>query len=83
MYDERMVRIVGRDKIRIYVYSNEAGQPHHIPHCHVYWPEGSCVVALDSLSILRGDDLPRAVRDLMEEAAPAARSAWEELNGTA
>jgi len=81
VYHEGMVRIVARDKIRIYVYANEAGQPHHTPHCHVYWAEGSSVVALDSLGVLRGDALTRAARVLIEEYAHAARAAWEELNG--
>ena len=82
LYYGNMVRIVARDKIRIYVYANEAGQPHHTPHCHVYWPEGCSVVALDSLSVLRGDPLTRAARVLTEEHVQAARLAWEELNGT-
>jgi len=77
-----MVRIVACDNIRIYVYANEAGQPHHTPHCHVYWPDGSCVVALDSLSVLRGDELTKAARTLIEEHVQTARTAWEELNGT-
>jgi hypothetical protein len=77
-----MVRIAARNNIRIYVYANEAGQPHHAPHCHVYWPDGSSVVALDSLSVLRGDALTRAARVLLEEHALAARIAWEELNET-
>lgn len=78
-----MVRIAARDNVRIYVYGNEAGQPHHTPHCHVYWPDGSCVVALDSLSVLRGDAMTRAARVLLEENARTARLVWEELNGTA
>ena len=78
-----MVRIAARDNIRIYVYANEIGQPHHTPHCHLYWPDGSCVVALDTLSVLRGDELPRAARTLLAEHAHAARVVWEELNGTA
>jgi len=47
----------------------------------VYWPSGSCVVALDSLTALHGDRLPRAVRVLLEEHVLLARQAWEELNG--
>lgn len=82
LYAVVMVRVAERDKVRIYVYGNEAVQPHHLAHCHVYWPDGSAVVALDNLAVLRGDDVPARARRLLEEHIAAAREAWEAQNGT-
>ncbi|MBA2446698.1 MAG: DUF4160 domain-containing protein [Chloroflexi bacterium] len=58
-----MVRVVGRGRFSVYVYA-EAGQPHHLPHCHVRWSDGSTQVALPTLWVLAGDELPRPAREL-------------------
>jgi hypothetical protein len=44
-----MVRVVVQGRFRVYVYA-EGGQPHHLPHCNVRWPDGDAQVALDDLS---------------------------------
>lgn len=63
---------------RVYVYAEKGGR-HNSPHCHVEWPDGSCVVAIDSLAILRGHENRRAV-ELVRDNQSQVRAAWDQLN---
>ncbi|MBI4497707.1 MAG: DUF4160 domain-containing protein [Chloroflexi bacterium] len=74
-----MARVVSSGPFSIYVYA-EAGQPHHLPHCHVRWSEGSTQVALPTLRVLAGDPLPAAARRLLLDHLEAICGAWERLN---
>jgi hypothetical protein len=74
-----VVKVVQRGRYRIYVYV-ELGGPHHHPHCHVYWPDGSAAVELDSGRVLKGHDLPAEARRLFEEYQTLLENAWKDLN---
>lgn len=63
----------------MYVYA-EAGQPHHLPHCHVRWPDGSAQVALPTLRILAGGQIPTQARELLLDYLDDICSAWDVLN---
>ncbi len=62
----------------MYVYAEEGGQ-HDLPHCHVYWPDGSCVVSIDDPHVLAGAFDRRAV-DLVEDNRDAIAAEWRRLN---
>ncbi len=78
MYPSDMVRVVTQGRYRVYVYAEVGGQ-HHAPHCHVEWADGSCVVDLDTLAVLRGQAIRTAV-DLVRDHIGAIRAAWDQLN---
>jgi hypothetical protein len=52
----------------------------NLAHCHVYWPDGACVIALADGRLLVGQeptpDASRLVRDHLDEL----REAWERMN---
>jgi len=74
-----MVRVIRRGRYRVYVFP-ESGERHHRPHCHIYWPDGSAVVALDDLRVLEGDRLSTEARALLQEFEQALWQAWSALN---
>jgi hypothetical protein len=74
-----VVRVVSRDKYNVYVY-DECGQPHHLPHCNVRWPGGSVQVALPTLAVLAGTDLPRDALALLRDSLDELCAAWDRLN---
>lgn len=74
-----MVKVAQRGRYSVYVY-DERGERHHRPHCHVRWPDGEARVALPTLELLAGDDLPAAARELVEEHAVDLHEAWNRLN---
>lgn len=74
-----MVKVVQRGRFSIYVYA-ESGQPHHLPHCHVYWSDGESVIGLARLSVLSGPPLPAAARELLRDYLADAKRAWTRLN---
>jgi hypothetical protein len=59
---------------------SEEGQPHDRPHCHVYWPGGESVVALDRVEILAGNIPSAAVLTLRREHLALIKEAWTTLN---
>ena len=74
-----MVKVVQRGRFAVYVYA-ERGERHHLPHCHVYWPDGESVVSLRDGELLRGDAVPAAARRLVREHLSEIRRAWASLN---
>ncbi len=74
-----MVKVVQRGRVSVYVYK-ESGHRHHLAHCHVYWPDGACVIGLTDARLLVGQEPPsdawRLVRDHLEDL----REAWDRLN---
>jgi hypothetical protein len=74
-----MVRVATRGRYSVYVYV-ETGQPHHLPHCDVQWPDGNTQVALPSLEIIVGDPLPALARELLYDDLERICAAWDELN---
>ena len=74
-----MVRVVSEGRFSIYVYA-ELGQPHHLPHCNVRWSDGSSQVALPTLLLLAGDELPAAARRLLLNHLKEICAAWNRLN---
>ncbi len=74
-----MVRVFTQGRYNVYVYP-EVGQPHHLPHCHVRWSDGSTQVRLPSLQVLEGTPLPPAVRDLLHDRLDEIVAAWNALN---
>ncbi len=78
MYHSNMVRVVTQGRYRVYVYAEVGGQ-RHAPHCHVEWADGSCVIDLDTLVVLRGQ-VSRTAVDLVRDHLGALRAAWDQLN---
>jgi len=74
-----VVRVMSRGRFSVYVYA-EVGQPHHLPHCHVMWPEGSAQVALPTLALLAGPRLPGAARVLLLDNLERLCDTWDTLN---
>lgn len=74
-----MVRVVTRGRFSVYVYA-EVGQPHHLLHCHVRWSDSSSQVALPTLTVLAGDDLPTAARLLLVDNLGEICAEWDRLN---
>lgn len=74
-----MVRVVVQGRFRVYVYA-EGGQPHHLPHCNVRWPDGEAQVSLRTLSVLAGDPLPREAHLLLARHRAEIAAAWDALN---
>ena len=74
-----MVRVLTHGRYRVYVYAEHGGR-HHLPHCHVLWPEGACVVALVDLRVLAGDALPSEARHLVAAHLGEIVAAWTQLN---
>jgi len=58
----------------------EGGERHHLPHCHVRWPDDEASVALTTLVRLDGEPLPLAARALLEQHLSDLRAAWDSLN---
>lgn len=78
VYAWRVVRVVTHARYRVYVYPEEGGQ-HNLPHCHVYWADGSCVVGIETLHVLAGDVDRQAVL-LVSEYQEHILAAWQRLN---
>lgn len=74
-----MVKVVQRGAVRIYVYQ-ESGHRHHLPHCHVYWPGGACVIALGDVRVLVGGEPPEDAWRLVRDNIDDLRAAWERLH---
>ena len=74
-----MVRVVVQGRFRVYVYA-EGGQPHHLPHCNVRWPDGEAQVSLRTLLLLEGDPLPREARMILARHRLELIAAWNSLN---
>ncbi len=74
-----MPRILEIDGFAVYIYA-ESSSPHRLPHCHVRKSGATTVLALPSLTVLAGKNLPRriilALRARMSELA----AAWDEHN---
>lgn len=75
------MKVVSDGLFDVCVYSNERTQRHHLPHCHVYSPDGDVVVALPSLNIIVGKGLSKRARALLEENLEKIWEAWTNLNG--
>jgi hypothetical protein len=73
-----MVRVVTQGRYRVYVYPEQGGR-HHAPHCHVEWADGSCVIDLDRLTVLRGRATPQALQ-LVRHHLTQIRAAWDQIN---
>lgn len=73
-----MGRVITVGKYRVYVYPEQGGQ-HHRPHCHVYWPDGSCTIDLETLEILGGDDHAQA-RQIVRSHWGQITVKWREIN---
>ena len=58
----------------------EGGQPHHLPHCNVRWPDGSVQVALPTLLLLAGGPLPSEALALLRDSLEALCAEWNRLN---
>ena len=63
----------------VYVYY-EGGQPHHLPHCQVRWPDRNCQLELPTLRLIAGPDVPRKVREYILEHMDEVIATWNELN---
>lgn len=78
-YRALVVRVAQRGRYSVYVY-DEAGERHHLPHCHVRWSDGGTQVSLPSLAILRGDDLPSVAEEMLRDNLEELRRVWNLLN---
>jgi len=73
------MKVLLSGKYAVYVY-REVGGPHHMPHCHVRWPDGSIVVALPILNEIAGGKLPREAKKLLLDNLEEIWDAWNLLN---
>jgi hypothetical protein len=76
-----MPKILDNGRYRVYVYAND-GNPHHLPHCHVYW-NGSghaSVVSLPDLGVIVGESLPRTGQRYLRANLEVLMAAWRRLN---
>ncbi|GEM_PF-3028653 len=73
------MKVAQLGKYAIYVY-REIGGVHHLPHCHVRWADGSVVVALPTLDVIAGGQLPRDARKLVADNLEKILKAWYQLN---
>jgi hypothetical protein len=86
-YDERragalpMPKVLDNGTYRVYVYAND-DNPHHLPHCHVYWDgnDHASVVSLPDLVVIAGEALPRAARRFLRANVDLLLAAWQRLN---
>jgi hypothetical protein len=76
-----MPRILDDGTFRVYIYAND-DNPHHLPHCHVYWDgdDHASVVSLPVLKVIAGDPLPRIGRRLLQQNLDLLLDAWRRLN---
>ena len=79
VYTTGNMRVFQSGSYLVYVY-RELQQPHHLPHCHVYWDGGGTVVALPTLSLLAGPWLPASARRLLSERLDEIWDCWVTLN---
>ena len=73
-----MVRVLTQGSYRVSVYAEVGGQ-HHEPHCHVQWPDGSCVMSLADLRVLRGRANATALQ-IVSAHWGQITAAWNRLN---
>ena len=74
-----MVRVLTSPPFSVHVY-DEAGAPHLLAHCQVRWAGRSTQVALPSLEVIVGTELPRRARSLLEEHLEEIVAEWNRLN---
>jgi hypothetical protein len=74
-----MVRVITYRKYKVYVYA-EYGQPHHLPHRDVIWPDGEAQVSLPNLQVIIGDPLPREMLTVLVSNRARLVAAWNALN---
>ena len=74
-----MVWVTQRGRFSLYVDVEQGGR-HHLPPCHVRWPDGEAQVELPNLAWLEGDALPAMARRLVEDRAAELVAAWNRLN---
>ena len=76
-----MPKVLDNGQFKVYVYANDVN-PHHLPHCHVYWngDEHACVVSLPDLGLIVGDKLPKAARRFLQVNVDELVAAWRRLN---
>ncbi len=79
VYTVRVVKVSSCGNISVYVYP-EGGGRHHLPHCHVYWPDGSAIVALPTLMKIAGHELPPKAQILLCSRLEKICTQWDELN---
>ena len=72
-----MGRVVTQGKYVVWVYV-EGGERHHLPHCHVEWPDGSCVISLLTLNVLSGKADKKA-RELVRSHHGQIMATWNDL----
>ena len=76
-----MPKVLDDGTYRVYVYAHDSN-PHHLPHCHVYWDgnDRASVVSLPDLDLIAGDPLPRAARRLLVANLALLLAQWHALN---
>ena len=74
------MKVVSDGILAIYVYSSEAMQRHHSPHCHIRSTGGEIVVALPTLVIIVGGKLSKRAKSLLTENLDKICDAWNQLN---
>ena len=76
-----MPKVLDNGTFRVCIYAND-DNPHHLPHCHVYWDgnDYASVVSLPDLEVIVGDVLPRKGRRFLESNVEALVAAWQQLN---
>lgn len=76
-----MPRILDDGTYRACIYAND-DNPHHLPHCHVYWngDDHASVVSLPDLGVIVGDALPRRARKLLADNVSLLLAQWHALN---
>jgi hypothetical protein len=53
-----MLAVTRAGNVRIVVHP-ESDEPHHLPQCHLIWPDGMASVRIPRGSVIAGPALPR------------------------
>jgi hypothetical protein len=73
------MKVFDDGKYAIYVYK-EVGNQHHLPHCHVRWPDNDAVLSIPLLHQIAGSPLPKSARQMLLTRLNDICNSWNLLN---
>jgi hypothetical protein len=80
VYNIDYMKVIADGNIIVKVYCDETFQKHHLPHCHVFWPDGSLIVTLPTLDVIVGGNIPKRIRIILLDNFNTIIDAWNQLN---
>lgn len=78
-YNLLMPEVVRENGFRICVYREQGGR-HHVPHCHIYWADGSAQIDLLTLRVLKGAPIPQRGQAVLEKYRELINVRFDEIN---